>query len=50
MDANSVKNIARSCSRQGYHPMMSISSGQTTVELKDEPDLDGMAVVSLTGP
>jgi branched-chain amino acid transport system substrate-binding protein len=50
MDANSVKNIARSCARQGYHPMIGISSGQTTVELKDEPDLDGTVIVSLTGP
>jgi branched-chain amino acid transport system substrate-binding protein len=50
MDANSVKNIARSCARQGYHPMMSITSGQTTIDLKDDPELDGTVIASLTGP
>jgi ABC-type branched-subunit amino acid transport system substrate-binding protein len=50
MDANSVKNVARSCARQGYHPMLAISSGQTTVDLKDDPDLDGTVIASLTGP
>jgi branched-chain amino acid transport system substrate-binding protein len=50
MDANSVKNIARACARQAYHPMIGMSSGQTTGDLKDVAELDGSVIASLTGP
>jgi ABC-type branched-subunit amino acid transport system substrate-binding protein len=50
MDGASMKRIAQSCSRQGYHPTYSATTNGVTADLPQDDDLQGMVAVGPTMP
>ncbi len=44
LDGNSVRRLAASCSRQGYHPILSTPSGAFDTAMLQDPNLDGFVV------
>ena len=50
LDAASIRRLAASCSRQGYHPAYMAVAVQTTVDLQSVPELDGMFITSPVFP
>jgi branched-chain amino acid transport system substrate-binding protein len=49
-DSNSVRRVAASCARQGYHPRYATPSTNTVHTFKDDPNLDGMVGSSMVFP
>lgn len=50
MDANAVRAIAQACSRQGYHPLYSFTSGIAIGAHAQDPNLNGALVTTSVGP
>ena len=50
LPANAIRSIARSCARQGYHPIYLVTSGAVVDEHRTDPNLDGMFVASMVAP
>lgn len=50
LDSNSVGRVASSCSRQGFRPTYAGVAPGTADNFKDNPELEGMVVVSVVSP
>lgn len=50
MDANSVRNIAQACTRQGFRPVFSWPGAAAAPAQRNDPNLEGGFVTSIVAP